>query len=77
MFYQSSVTLNIYRFGFLSRDHQRRFKDKTERLRTQAEAMAMFEPKMNPDYSHVNSDNFELFLSPNVARLKDSFSKYK
>eukprot|EP00105_Crassostrea_gigas_P033804 XP_019917952.1 PREDICTED: probable S-adenosylmethionine-dependent methyltransferase At5g37970 isoform X3 [Crassostrea gigas] len=35
--------------------------------------MAMFEPKMNPDYSHVNSDNFDLFLSPNVGQLKDIF----
>eukprot|EP00105_Crassostrea_gigas_P033805 XP_019917953.1 PREDICTED: probable S-adenosylmethionine-dependent methyltransferase At5g37990 isoform X4 [Crassostrea gigas] len=38
--------------------------------------MAMFEPKMNPDYSHVNSDNFDLFLSPNVGQLKDIFNKY-
>lgn len=38
--------------------------------------MAMFKPKMNPEYSHVNSDNFDLFLLPNVGRLKDIFNKY-
>lgn len=39
--------------------------------------MAMFKPKMNPEYSHVHSENFDLFLSPNVGRLKDIFSKCK
>ncbi|XP_052694530.1 uncharacterized protein LOC128172863 isoform X3 [Crassostrea angulata] len=38
--------------------------------------MAMFKPKMNPEYSHVHSENFDLFLSPNVGRLKDIFNKY-
>ncbi|XP_052694532.1 uncharacterized protein LOC128172863 isoform X5 [Crassostrea angulata] len=36
--------------------------------------MAMFKPKMNPEYSHVHSENFDLFLSPNVGRLKDIFN---
>lgn len=38
--------------------------------------MAMFKPKMNPEYSHVHSENFDLFISPNVGRLKDIFNKY-
>lgn len=38
--------------------------------------MAMFEPQMNPDYSHVNSDNFDVLLSPHMGRLKDIFNKY-
>lgn len=38
--------------------------------------MAMFELKMNQDYSHLNSDNFDMFLSPHIGKLKDIFSKY-
>lgn len=38
--------------------------------------MAMFDLKMNTDYSHVNSDNFYVFLSPHVGRLTEIFSKY-
>ncbi|XP_065926331.1 uncharacterized protein [Magallana gigas] len=38
--------------------------------------MAMFELKMNQDYSHLNSDNFDMFLSPHMGRLKDIFNKY-
>lgn len=36
----------------------------------------MFEPKMSPDFSHVNSDYFDEYLSPNVEMLKDMFNKY-
>lgn len=43
---------------------------------TEALKLAMFELKMNPEYSQVNSDNFELFLSPHVGRLKEIFNKY-
>uniref|UniRef100_A0A8W8P1R2 Uncharacterized protein n=1 Tax=Magallana gigas TaxID=29159 RepID=A0A8W8P1R2_MAGGI len=38
--------------------------------------MAMFDLKMNTDYSHVNSDNFDVFLSPHVGRLTEIFNKY-
>lgn len=43
---------------------------------TKALKLAMLELKMSPDYSHFNSDNFELFLSPQVGRLKEIFNKY-
>lgn len=33
----------------------------------------MFKPKMSPDYSHFNSNNFDLFLAPHVGRLKEIF----